>query len=259
MPLLPSPLRTEIGALLREAGRTILLPAFHDHRTGGVHRKQDGSPVTETDRRCQEFLHRHLRRCTPRFAFLGEEMEPAAQQQALRADTPCWCLDPLDGTSNFVAGIPCFAISLGLLHQGRAVAGWIYDPVADELFCPDDPPQPAPTAASPLAESVGFVDFKRLTPRLALRLLTHPIGSSQRNLGSCALEWAWLTRGRGRFLIHGGEQIWDYAAGLALARNSGCMVCDFSGADPLAGGRLASSILAARSEEELRALQQAVA
>ncbi|MDQ6951590.1 MAG: inositol monophosphatase family protein [Mariprofundales bacterium] len=247
-----------IAKLLRHVGHELILPAFFAPRQRSeIAHKCDGSMVTETDHASQEMIRQELATLAPQIGFLGEEMDAADQLQLLnRCDTPCWCLDPLDGTSNFIAGMPCFTISLGLLHQGRAIAGWIYDPVRDELFsatpsdnairCNGTPlPPPNPPA---LAEAVGYVDFKRLPHQLAQRLVIQAPWHSQRNLGSCALEWAWLASGRSQFIIHGGESVWDFAAGLALANKSGVVVRDFAGKAPLASRQLNSSIIAAANQ-----------
>lgn len=76
-------------------------------------------------------------------------------------------------------------------------------------------------------------------------MATKPAYRSQRNLGSCALEWAWLAAGRGHFIIHGGEKLWDFAAGSLLAREAGSIVGDFSGDSLFPCDTLSSPILAA--------------
>ena len=67
----------------------------------------------------------------------------------------------------------------------------------------------------------AIVDLKRLAPALANKLITMPPYKSQRNIGTCALEWAWLAAGRVNLLLHGRERIWDYAAGVLLTEESG--------------------------------------
>ncbi|MDX8413717.1 MAG: inositol monophosphatase family protein [Mariprofundales bacterium] len=239
---------------MRKAGQTVLLPAFNQHHYGTIERKQDGSMVTTLDRQSQEMIRQQLALLTPKFTFLGEEMEAESQQQVVaQSDHPCWCLDPLDGTSNFIAGMPCFAISLGLLAKGEAIAGWVYDPIADEmwsappnsphLYCNDNIiPTQSPSA---LDDTIGFIDFKRLQPDTARHFVTHPPCHSYRNLGSCALEWAWLAGGRAQFIIHGRESLWDFAAGLALTSRTGAVITDLNGQLPLQADSLHASILAA--------------
>ncbi|MDQ6964178.1 MAG: inositol monophosphatase family protein [Mariprofundales bacterium] len=248
-----------IDEIIRHAGQTILLPAFQQHTYGLMQHKTDGSMVTDVDHKSQETIRRHLERLTPSFAFIGEEMEDQRQQSLIdQRAQPCWVLDPLDGTSNFIAGMPCFAISLGLIAGEEAVAGWVYDPIADEMFAalPNDPhlycnnrtitPQQSITS---IDESIGFIDFKRLEHNIAISFITTSPYHSCRNLGSCALEWAWLASGRAQFIIHGGESLWDFAAGVALANRSGATISSFTGTYPLQRDTLVSSILAASNQQ----------
>ena len=93
-------------------------------------------------------------------------------------------------------------------------------------------------------QDVGFSDFKRLSEPLRVRLAGGRIYRSQRNIGSCALEWAWLATGRGQFIIHGGQKLWDFAAGSLLAAEAGAKTTDLTGADPFAEAHLVSSIVA---------------
>ncbi len=255
--------------LAREAGESLLLPAFRGG-TVASRDKPDGSIVTETDFACQDFFQRRLAALTPGISLLSEEMpEETGAAQIAEPSTPwhaegVWCLDPLDGTGNFAAGFPCFAISLALLRRRAPVLGVIHDPVRGETFSAlahrgawlNGQPIRA-EANEPLAEAIGFLDFKRLPGALASRLAATPFCRSLRNIGSCALEWAWLAAGRARFIIHGGEKLWDYAAGALIAAEAGCMTSDFEGRPLFPRDELASPVLAAVSpalHEELRAL-----
>jgi len=111
-----------------------------------------------------------------------------------------------------------------------------------------------------LANAVGYIDFKRLNAETTMKLATNRLYRSQRNLGSCALEWAWLAAGRGQFIIHGGEKIWDFAAGSLIAAEAGCMAGDFSGKPFFPRAALSSPVLAAcnSSIQENLLLQLAV-
>ncbi|MCK5335301.1 MAG: inositol monophosphatase family protein [Gammaproteobacteria bacterium] len=96
--------------------------------------KADGSVVTEADLAMQNRLEAELLKEYPDFVLLSEEMTSEQQQSALNSESPAWCLDPLDGTSNYASGIPYFAVSLSLIHLGRVIMGLVYDPVRDEFF-----------------------------------------------------------------------------------------------------------------------------
>lgn len=216
-----------VRGILVEAARTELLPRF-EASCGGVP-KADGSIVTEADLVVQRRISEALRARWPHYGMLGEEMSAEAQHEALRRhDGGMWCLDPLDGTSNFAAGFPFFSVSLALLVGGRAVSGWVYDPVRDECFAAErgggarlNGRALAPPPAPPLAECLAVVDFKRLSGPLASRLAAHPPYRSQRSLGSIALDWAWLAAGRYHIYVHGSQRPWDYAAGQLILAEAG--------------------------------------
>ena len=177
----------------------------------------------------QERVQHSLRELTPEYAFLGEEMSEADQLTAMQQAQPLWCLDPLDGTSNFANGIPYFSVSLALIEAGKVVFGLVYDPVRDECFSAQDK-QPAklnnqvlilePTGLT-LQDCTAVVDLKRLHQALATRLATQSPYASQRSFGSVALDWCWLAAGRGQLYLHGKQRIWDYAAGQFIFQKAG--------------------------------------
>ena len=190
----------------------------------------DGSLLTEADLVMQRRLQALLREAAPAYAFLGEEM-PAAEQAARLADPGpgVWVLDPLDGTSNFAGNLPMFCVSLALIRGGQVEMGVIYDPLRRECFHAErgagawfngrrlHPPE----RSWELKRCTAMVDFKRLSPELATRLVTAAPYGSQRNFGSVALELCWLAAGRGQLYLHGGQRLWDYAAALLILREAG--------------------------------------
>lgn len=216
-----------LAKLVRTAAREELLPRFT--RVTQQH-KADGSILTEADLAIDARLRGMLAEHWPEIAFLSEEMDAAEQLRLLQIpDQRLWCLDPLDGTSNFAAGIPFFGVSLALLQAGRVELGVIYDPIRDECFTTQ---RGAGTAlnglrlhtmpiATTLDKCVALIDFKRLSSKLRNRLIEAAPYHSQRNFGSCALEWAWLTASRGQIYLHGGQKLWDFAAGSLLLEEAG--------------------------------------
>jgi len=252
-----------LARILEQAGRDILLPSFA--AVSHASRKPDGSVVTATDLACQSFIAGELRKLAPEIAFLGEEMDEKEQLSCLReSGGRYWCLDPLDGTTNFVAGIPAFAASLALIENGEAKFACVHDPVRRETFTAEAGKGAKRNGEAMhandidlLADAVGYIDFKRLTAEKTALLVGRNLYRSQRNIGSCALEWAWLAAGRGHFIIHGGEKIWDFAAGSLLASEAGCMVGNFAGGELFPASSLTSPLLAASSapvQAELRQL-----
>ncbi len=242
---------TAITKILEQTGTQIIMPAFQSSVQSST--KADGSVVTETDLASQQFIQHALKKLDASIAFLGEEMTEAEQLACLQeSNGRYWCLDPLDGTSNFTAHFPGFAISLALIENGIVQLACIYDPVRDEMFSAIrgqgaglNNTAVFASGIDQLQDAVGFVDFKRLEPTLAASLSTHPGYRSQRNIGSCALEWAWLAAGRGHFIIHGGEKIWDFAAGSLIASEAGCVVSNFAMMPLFPCEALSSPVLAA--------------
>lgn len=215
-----------LGRLVAEMAEDELMSRF---RRIGHDLKADGSLVTEADLAMQVRLAERLAALHPGIPLLGEEM-PATQQQALldRAGSALWCLDPLDGTSNFAHGIPYFAVSLALLEEGQPLLGVVYDPSRRECFTArrgkgawlNGEPLSCPPGAG-LGNSIAMVDFKRLAPELAARVASQGPYRSQRNFGASALDWCWLAAGRFQIYLHGGQSLWDHAAGSLILDEAG--------------------------------------
>lgn len=184
--------------------------------------KRDGSVVTEADLAAQTSLTDYLRQQWPDIPMLGEEMSAIGQQQLLESAGSFWCLDPLDGTSNFASGIPFFAVSLALVEQGQVKLGLIYDPVRDECYSAIEgggsylngkPLLNGNESTESLDSLIAVVDLKRLPWNMLEPIVREHPFRSQRNFGSCALEWCWLAAGRFQIYLHGGMKIWDHSAG----------------------------------------------
>lgn len=217
----------ELREIVVRIAKRELLPRF---RSTARAEKDDGSVVTEADIATQAALKQALAARWPQFVFLGEEMDEATQRKLLSVESSgVWCVDPLDGTSNFAAGIPFFATSVALLVGGQVELGVMYDPIRQECFWTrrgggawlDDRRLTVTESAVKLKQTVALIDFKRLAPGLAQRLATNPPYSSQRSFGSVVLDWCWIAAGRGDVYLHGKQKIWDYAAGSLLLAEAG--------------------------------------
>ena len=221
----------KLEAIAREAASTHIMPLFgHSQR----HYKADKSVVTEADFATQQQLQKALKSNWPEFDFLAEEMSADEQKRHLQNhEQGLWIVDPLDGTSNFAAGIPYFAISIALIIKGKVRVGLVYDPNRDEAFTATDStpallngsPIPKVTAPEKLSQCIGVVDFKRLSGNLAAKIATRQPFSSQRSFGSVALDWCWLAARRFHVYLHGRSNIWDYAAGDLIFRQAGGCSC----------------------------------
>lgn len=194
--------------------------------------KDDKSFVTKADTECEALIVAAVKEAFPDHGILGEEgtdHNPNAEYQ--------WIIDPLDGTNNFVNGIPLFATSIGILHQGEPIVGVIYNPVSHSLFYAEKGKgmfyNEKPTVVSDQSADMGMVGFgpgkegkKRLD--IAYASVT-PYFKSKRYLGATALELAYLARGGTEGFICLGLKKWDYAAGSLLVQEAKGTITDFDG------------------------------
>ncbi|MHB8413844.1 MAG: inositol monophosphatase family protein [Acidiferrobacteraceae bacterium] len=261
-----TPFLSELTALVVTAANEELCTRFAEP---GREIKEDGSWVTEADKAMQARMARELARRWPEYGLLSEEMSGAEQEEVLVASRGgLWCLDPLDGTTNFTHGLPFYAVSLALIDRGRIAAGIVYDPARQECFVAEksrgawrNGHRLAGAQTPPLAlrRSVGVVDFKRLAPRLASRLGQDPPYGSQRHFGACALDWCWLAAGRFEVYLHGGQKLWDYAAGSLILAEAGGHQCTLEGEPVFSGDLAPRSVVAALHPELFQAFRSWIA
>ena len=253
--------------LMRTCAQEELLPRFADV---GRHIKRDGSIVTDADHAMQDRVQRELASHWPKYDFLGEESPRQEKHEALAASRGkgLWILDPLDGTSNFAAGVPFFSVSLALLVDGRPEIGLVYDPIRDECFVAQRGSGSWLNGLSlgtqvpvhlPLARTIAVVDFKRLDRELAAKLGAEPPYGSQRNFGSSALDWCWLADGRFHVYLHGGQKLWDYAAGILILTEAGGQAVTLAGEEVFTSRLETRSVVATRDPELFQAWKAWVA
>lgn len=252
----------QLKEIIVQATERELLPRYHQV---GFACKLDGSMVTEADLAMQQYIQEQLHARWPQYELLGEEMSEAEQRHQLQSATEgLWILDPLDGTSNFTAGLPFFSVSLALLVNGRPVIGLVYDPMRKECFYAEqgkgawlnDKPLTKPQPRDGLKQCLATVDFKRLAPELARRLAEAPPYGSQRSLGSVALDWCWLAAGRFHLYLHGKQKLWDYAAGILILDEMGGYSVTLDGESVFVADVAPRSALAALDESLFKQWQQ---
>lgn len=233
--------------------KKIILPHF-----SSVHAniKSDGSLVTDVDVRAQTELSERLLKLAD-LPLLSEEMtEP--QQEEIIGSTSYWCVDPIDGTSNFIYGVPYWCVSIALIIDGRIKFGVVYDPNRDECFSASDSSatmlngQPLPANRSmqitELQQCLGMIDFKRLAPAVAQKLASDPPYRSQRSFGASALDLCWIAAQRCHVYLHGKQKVWDHAAGLMILEQAGGHAETFEGEAVFQNNLLPKSVLAASTE-----------
>ena len=201
----------------------------------------------------QNRLVKELKDRWPMYEILGEEMSDDEQLAVINKGGAYWCIDPLDGTSNYAAGLPFFAVSIALIVDRQQQLGLIYDPIRDEMFSAIkgqgaflndrliDHEQLKFTADKPI---VAEIDLKRLPEKLAIKLVTESIFASQRNIGSSAMDWCWMAAGRFDIYLHGGQKLWDYAAGSLIFREAGGYSISLDNEDVFRGQLEIRSVLA---------------
>ena len=229
-----------VGSLLRRyAGRP---------RTVGTKRSAIDL-VTEVDRASERLIHNTLKRAYPTFGFLGEEGGARQQASAYR-----WIVDPIDGTTNFVHGLPLFGVSIGLQHRNTMLAGVIYDPMSRELFVATKGGgahlngkriRVSPTRrVSQSLLSTGFSTnfLKHDQPYLRWFQTFQRRSRGVRRLGSTVYCLAAVAAGRMDGFYERDLWPWDMAAGILLVEEAGGRVTDLQGRPPsLDTGRLIAS------------------
>jgi len=219
--------------------------------------------VTAADRRAEEILREELLKARPDYGFLGEEggAHPGTDQSHR------WIVDPLDGTTNFMHGIPHFAVSIALERNGAVVAALTYNPALDELFVAErgkgaflNDQRIRVAARQRLADAVvacGLPHYGRGDMALA----RHEIAAAQaefaglRRFGAATLDLAWIAAGRFDAYWERDLSPWDLAAGTLLVREAGGFASDLDGGDDV----IAKGQVAAGNETMHRALLRLLA
>ncbi len=233
----------------QKAGRG-LLRDFNEVEKLQVSMKGPGEFVTVADTRAERTIREELARARPGYGFL---MEESGAQPA--ADSPFrWIVDPLDGTTNFLHGIPHFCVSIALERSGEIVAGIVYDPVKDETFWAEkgegaflNDQRIRVSARRKLADAViatgipfrGRGEHKAYLAQLEA-VMGHTAGV--RRFGSAALDLAYVASGRFDGFWEQWLSPWDIAAGILLVREAGGFVSEIDGRTAMLGS---GSVLAA--------------
>jgi myo-inositol-1(or 4)-monophosphatase len=202
--------------------------------------------VTLADKRAEEMLYTDLNKARPGYGFLGEE--GGNREGTDKSHT--WIVDPLDGTTNFLHGIPHFAISIGLLREGAVIAGLIYNPANDELYMAEkgagaflNDTRLRVAGRKQLNECVvacGLPHIGRGDHELSRKEMTalQPKVAGLRRFGAASLDLAFVAAGRLDGYWERNLQPWDIAAGIIMIREAGGTVGDIHGGDLLKTGNV---------------------
>lgn len=176
------------------------------------------------------------------------------EQHALWLTGDAWVINPVDSLPNLLRGLPYFSISVALLREGKIILGVVYAPVDEELFVAElgkgaflnGQKIVGRDTANTLDAALASVDFRRLNSQLIARLSVQPPYYTQRNFGASALDWCYTAAGRFDVYLHGGQQLWDYAAGALILQESGALVCCIELDDFAQGNVWQRSVIASR-------------
>ncbi len=231
-----SPLLNVMISAARKAGRG-LSRDFGEVEQLQVSVKGPGNFVSAADHRSEETLFRELSKARPGYGFLMEERGVVEGADK----THRWIVDPLDGTTNFLHGIPLFCIAIGLERAGEVVAGVIYNPILDELYAAEkgggaylNNRRLRVAQRKTLADcvlSIGIPHRGRGDKDLFLKEIKAlmPQVSGLRRTGSSCIDLAWVASGRFDAYYEYDLQPWDLAPGSIIVREAGGLVTDLKG------------------------------
>ena len=220
----------------RKASKTIIRD-FGEIENLQVSLKGPGDYVSASDKKVEKIIIEELLKARPDYSVLSEEIGEINNNSSFR-----WIIDPIDGTSNFLHGIPHFAISIGLEHNKEIISGIVYDPIKDEMFTAEkgngsyiNNQRMRVSGRSKLKDCIIFSggprsasNNKELAFKEYKKFSSH-VDIAIRKLGSASLDMAYVAAGRCDGFWQRDLNYWDIAAGIILIKESGGFVTDFNG------------------------------
>lgn len=215
----------------RKAGRS-LSKDFREVENLLVSRKGASDFVTRADTAAEQIIRDELMAARPTYGFLGEETGEIEGQDPTRR----WIVDPLDGTTNFLHGLPHWAVSIALEHKGQIVAGVVYDPTKDEMFFAEkgagawmNESRIRASVRNRIDESlyatgIPFATRGKLPATLKDLANLMPACAGVRRFGAASLDLAYVAAGRYDGFWERSLQVWDMAAGIVIAKEAGAIV-----------------------------------
>ncbi|BBK31958.1 fructose-1,6-bisphosphatase/inositol monophosphatase family enzyme [Stella humosa] len=220
-----------VAGIIAAVAAEEIVPRFRRLATGDIREKKPGDLVTVADEATEHALDRRFRDLMPGSVVVGEEAvaKDAGILARIEEEAPAWIIDPVDGTANFAAGLPLFAVMVSLAWKGQAIAAWIHDPLTGVMVTAERGEgawmagQRLKVAASnDVASMSGAVSF-----RYGKRPLIRKIAGRTERVGSvfqlrCAgQEYLALTRAQSHFSLYHRLMPWDHAAGQLIHTEAG--------------------------------------
>lgn len=233
-----TPLMTVMVGAAQKAGRA-LRRDFGEVEQLQVSRKGPADFVSKADTKAEEIIHEELSKTRPNYGFVMEERGEIEGSDISNR----WIVDPLDGTTNFLHGIPHFAISIGLERDRKIEAAVVYNPITDDMFIAErgkgafhNDHRLRVSGRSAIADSIfatgiPFMGRGEHEPFLMEMRAVMAQSAGIRRFGSAALDLAFVAAGRYDGFWERGLSRWDIAAGILLVKEAGGIVTDFSGRD----------------------------
>ena len=215
----------------------ILIRDFGEIENLQVSLKGPGNFVTASDMKVEKILIEELQKARPTYSILSEEIGEINNDESFK-----WIIDPIDGTANFLHGIPHFAISVGLEHDKEIISGIIYDPIKDEMFIAEkgngsylNNQRMRVSSRSQLKDCFVFTGGPRQNAENKNIVLkeynnfSSEVDTPIRKMGSAALDMAYVAAGRCDGYWQRNLSYWDVAAGIVIVKEAGGFVTDFDG------------------------------
>ncbi|MDR2426187.1 MAG: inositol monophosphatase [Endomicrobium sp.] len=225
---------TQTALAAAEAGAKVLMR--HYNKDLNIEYKGEIDPVSQADRNAQKAVIKVVKNVFPQHGVLAEE----DGVNDIKKDF-CWIIDPLDGTVNFVHGLPMFCVSVALKYKKDIISGVVYSPVMKEVFAAEKSKgaylNGKKIKVSEIKEFIralpvtGFPYYVREKSERAIKNFTNIMMRTQgmRRLGSAALDLAYVACGRFEFFWEEGLNPWDIAAGALIVKEAGGIVSDYYG------------------------------
>ena len=222
----------------RKAAKT-LIRDFGEVEKLQVSVKGPGDFVTMSDKKVEKILIDELQKARPDYSILSEEVGFIKKDEEFK-----WVIDPIDGTANFLHGIPHFAISVGLEKNKEIICGIIYDPIKDEMFVAEkgngsylNNQRVRVSSRSKLSDCMLVTGGPRRNSKDREKVLeeykkfSSVVDVPVRKMGSAALDMAYVAAGRFDGFWQRSLNYWDIAAGVIIVKEAGGFVTDFSGSN----------------------------
>lgn len=235
-----SPALNVMIAAARKAGRP-LIRDFGELENLQISMKGPADFVTTADHRTEQILIDELTKARPGYGFLGEEGGKVEGHDR----THRFIIDPIDGTTNFMHGIPQFAISIALEREGQLVSGVVYNPVTDDLFTAEKGhgaflnnkrlrvAARKDMGAAVIATGLPFMGKDGHARSSAEMAAVMNVTAGIRRFGAASLDLAYVAAGRFDGFWEHGLQPWDMAAGIVLLKEAGGVITDMQGGDQM--------------------------